>query len=441
MMLRSYASIRLLYGLAQAPLAHGAGLFRGAGRGYPMGMRRLLPLAGLALAACQARPLESPSVSAPAPVTSGMAYAWARFDSRGIRGSDAAGLAERRNGRAITIEDPARWASVSKLVVALGVMRLVEAGRLDLDADVSDGLGWQLRNPAFPDVPISYRMLLSHTSGLQDAGEAYVIPLGGTVRGAVGNSEVFDRDHRPGSHFRYANLNFPVLASALERITGERFDRLMRRLVATPLGLDACFNWTMCSDSKVARAVTLYRADGSVALDDLQGQRPACPVFRRGEACDLAAYRLGDNGALFSPQGGFRASVADMAVIGRMLLNGGRHGAARFLSEASVEAILGPAWTFVGSNGETDGGFYCAYGLAAQALPTATPGCRDDLFGNAHRAAGHAGEAYNLRSGLWIDRARGIGIAFFAANNPAPQPPGRSAFTRIEEWLAAKIAD
>jgi hypothetical protein len=124
-----------------------------------------------------------------------------------------------------------------------------------------------------------------------------------------------------------------------------------------------------------------------------------------------------------------------------MLLNGGRHASARFLSEASVEAILRPVWTFDGSNGETDGGFYCAYGLAAEVLATATPGCRDDLFGGGRRAAGHAGEAYNLRSGLWIDRERGIGIAFFAANNPAPQPPGRSAFTAIEEWLAARIRD
>jgi CubicO group peptidase (beta-lactamase class C family) len=404
-----------------------------------MEVRRLLPLALLALAACQAAPLERPAAAPP--VADGMAYAWARFDSDGTRASDAAGLADRRSGRAVTAADPVRWASVSKLVVALGVMRLVEQGRLDLDSDVSEGLGWALRNPALPDVPITYRMLLSHTSGLQDAGEAYVIPLGSTVRGVVANPDVFDRAHRPGTYFRYANLNFPVLASALERITGERFDRLMHRLVAEPLGLDACFNWTMCSDSKVARAVTLYRPDGSVALDDLQGRRPACPVFRRGEDCALDNYRLGDNGALFSPQGGFRASVMDMALIGRMLLNGGRHGSSPFLSEASVEAILRPAWTFDGSNGETDSGLYCAYGLAAHSLPTATAGCRDDLFGRGGRAVGHAGEAYNLRSGLWIDRERGIGIAFFAANNPAPQPPGRSAFTQIEEWLAARIAD
>lgn len=404
-------------------------------------MRTSLPFVGLALAACQVQSLEVPA-AAPAPASAeGLAYAWASFDAAGPRRSGAAGPAERRSGRPVTAEDPVRVASVSKLVVALGVVRLIEQGRLDLDADVSPLLGWSLRNPAFLQAPITLRMLLSHRSSLQDAGEAYVIPLGRTLRGAVANHPVFDPEHAPGSYFRYSNLNFPVIASVLERATGERFDRLIHRLVIEPLGLDACFNWTMCSDAKVARAVTLYRADGSIALDDLQGERPACPVFRRSADCNLADYELGSNGALFSPQGGFRASVLDLAVIGRMLLNRGLHEGRPFLSEASVDAILRPAWTFDGSNGETDNGFYCAYGLAAHSLPVRAEGCNDDLFGNGRRVVGHAGDAYNLRAGLWIDPRRRVGIAYFVANNPAPPPQGRSAFLAIEGWLAARIDD
>jgi CubicO group peptidase (beta-lactamase class C family) len=401
-------------------------------------MRRIVPFAGLALAACQAA---TPAIStAPPPRGEGLTYAWASFDRGGVRRSGVQGLAERRQGRAATVDDPARVASVSKLIVALGVMRLVEQGRIGLDADVSRLLGWELRNPAFPATPITMRMLLSHTSSLQDAGEAYVIPLGRTVRGAV-TPAVFDADHAPGTYFRYSNLNFPVVASVLEMLTGERFDRLMHALVIEPLGLDACFNWTTCSDAKVARAVTLYRADGSVALDDLQGRRPACPVFRQGSECDLADYELGSNGALFSPQGGFRASVLDLAAIGRLLLNRGRHRGRTFLSAASIETILRPLWTFDGANGDTSDGFYCAYGLAAHSLPVRTAGCRDDLLGSGRRLVGHAGDAYNLRSGLWIDRERNVGVAFFAANNPAPPPPGRSAFLAVEEWLAARIDD
>jgi hypothetical protein len=127
----------------------------------------------------------------------------------------------------VTIDDPVRIASVSKLVVALGVMRLAEQGRIDLDADVSRQLGWPLRNPAFPDVPITLRMLLSHTSSVKDEGDNYVLPLGRTVRETAALPETFDRAHRPGAFFRYSNLNYPLIGSVLEKATGERFDRLM----------------------------------------------------------------------------------------------------------------------------------------------------------------------------------------------------------------------
>ncbi len=398
-----------------------------------MTMRLALPLlAAAALGACQARMEEPPAVAPP-----GLTYAWVTFDAERLRDSGESGLADRASGRAVTIDDPARMASVSKLVVALGVMRLVEQGRLDLDADVSRWLGWRLRHPAHPDVPITLRMLLSHRSSLQDEGDNYVIPLGSTVREMVERPQSFDAAHAPGSFFRYSNLNFPVIGSVMERATGERFDRLMERTVLKPLGLDACFNWSTCSDAKLARAVVLYRPSGEVARDDLKGRRPDCPVFAEGPACDLGGYVLGSNGALFSPQGGLRASVSDLASIGRLLLNRGRHGREIFLSPASIDAILAPVWTHDGRNGDTSSGFYCAYRLASQSLPAGGPGCRDDLLGNGRRLVGHAGEAYDLRSGLWIDREAKVGVAFFAANTAAET--GRTAFHPVEERLAATL--
>jgi len=386
-------------------------------------MRKLLPLV-LILAGCVTVP---PRAAAPA-------YAWATFDGTAITGSGASGLADRARGRALTIEDPARIASITRLVVALGVMRLVEQGRLDLDRDVSDYLGWTLRNPAFPDRPITLRLLLSHRSSLKDDIEYWAIPLGTTMQQALANPAAFDSAHPPGSRFRYANLGFPVIASVMEKASGERFDRLMERLVLRPLGLDACFNWTTCSDAAIARAAVLYAPDGTVLRDDLRGRRPECPVLGP-PACDLAAYRLGDNGALFSPQGGLRISVRDLARVGQLLLNRGRP----LLDEASFRTMTGSAWSYDGSNGETEGGFYCAYGLAVQLLPRLVPGCRDDLFGG-RAMIGHAGDAYGLRSGLWIDAGTGTGIAFFATGNGEDPPRGRrSAYRAIEEELVGRL--
>src|SRR5688572_17013313 len=124
-------------------------------------MRRFLALFLVPLWACA-------SVTAPADPAPPVPHAWATFDRAGVITHDASGLADRARGRALTIDDPVRIASISKLVVALGVMRLVEQGQFDLDRDVSEWLGWPLRNPAFPDRPITLRLLLSHRSSLKD---------------------------------------------------------------------------------------------------------------------------------------------------------------------------------------------------------------------------------------------------------------------------------
>lgn len=351
------------------------------------------------------------------------------FDAGGVTAARAAGLADRTSGRAVTADDPVRIASISKLVVALGVMRMVEAGQLDLDRDVGEILGWRVRNPAFPNAPVTLRLLLSHRSGLVDP-EEYRVPLGERLADRIAQPGLWDAQQRPGDHFRYANIGFPVIASVMEKASGERFDRLMQRLVLTPLKLDACFNWSTCSDAKIARAVVLYRVDGAVALDDLGGKRPDCPVIAKA-GCDLAGYRLGENGALFSPQGGLRASMHDLAVIGAMLLrNDGS-----FLKPQSIAELERAAWRYDGSNGDTANGFYCQYGLAVTVLPTAHDICADDLFGDFRTRVGHAGDAYGLRSGLWIDRAKGTGVAFFATAT-SPDSKGVTAFTREEERLA-----
>ena len=353
------------------------------------------------------------------------------FDAARVTSVSASGLADRTTKRRVTADDPVRVASVSKMVVALGVMRLVDAGALDLDRDVSDYLGWRLRNPAYPDAPISLRLLLSHTAGVRD-GNDYRVPLGKTVQAALADAKAWDVGHAPGHYFTYSNLNFPIIASIMERVTGERFDALMQRLVLKPLALEACFNWPTCSDARVARAVVLYHVDGSVRNDDLHGKQPPCPVFTDTPGCDLTGYHPGDNGALFSPQGGLRISARDLAKIGQMLLAGGKG----FLSPASFATMTTALWTYDGTNGDSEGGFYCSYGLAVQQIATQPATCNDDIFGDGRRRIGHAGEAYGLRSGLWIDPVSGTGVAFFATAVPDEAPKGRSAYTTVEEQLA-----
>ncbi|RYD53897.1 MAG: class A beta-lactamase-related serine hydrolase [Sphingomonadales bacterium] len=356
------------------------------------------------------------------------------FDAKGETSIKVAGLADIAAKRAIGIDDPVRVASISKMVVAIGVLRLVEQGKLSLDADVSRYLGWKLRNPAFPDKPITLRLLLSHQSSLTDTID-YVLPLDADMRAILEKPEAWDAKHAPGTWFHYTNFNTPVVAAVMEKVTGERFDKLMARLVLDPLRIDGCFQFVTCSEDATRRAVTIYRA-GQPTKDDHQGALPACPVTPATDgSCDLSSWRAGRNGATFAPQGGLRISARGLARIGRMLLNRGMLDGARILSPRSVAILETPLWTYNGSNADNDGGFHCTYGLATEILATPVSGCRDDPFGDGKRRFGHAGEAYGLKSGLWIDRASGTGVAYFSTDVPAT-PGKRSAFSLTEEAQA-----
>ena len=378
------------------------------------------------------------SVPAPSPSPPGVRVAVA-FDAAGERSATAEGIADPASGRLATLDDPVRVASISKLVVAIGVMRMVEDGALDLDRPVGDYLGYKVENPAFPGQKVTLRRLLSHTSSLRDHDDQYAIPLGGTLRAVLADPASWDADHGPGAgYFVYGNINFPVVASIMERVSHTRFDLLLLRLVLAPMKLDACFNWPTCSDAAVVRAIQLDQG-GKPVKDDLHGRRPACPVQAAADGgCNLDHFAAGQNGSLFAPQGGLRISARGLARIGQMLLDQGTIGGVRILKPESVAAMSAPAWTFNGHNGAIEGGIYCRFGLAMQLLASPGAGCADDPGLPRGDWIGHSGEAYGLRSGLWIDRAHGVGIAYFTTGLDPVLPTGRSAFTVAEEADVAR---
>ena len=217
-----------------------------------------------------------------------MARVRVTFDRDGITSTRTEGYADPVSKRAITIDDPVRIASISKLVLTIGVMRLVEDGKLDLDADVSKALGWKLRNPAFPKQRITLRLLLSHTASLTDGAGYWQVPLDGEFRKLLDDPKAWDAQHAPGAYWRYANVGFPLIGAVMERATGERFDLLMQRLVLKPLGLHACYNWPSCDVATAARAVVLYR-EGKPIVDDNQGKKPDCGITKASDgSCDLS---------------------------------------------------------------------------------------------------------------------------------------------------------
>jgi CubicO group peptidase (beta-lactamase class C family) len=139
-------------------------------------------------------------------------------------------------------------ASLSKWITALGVMTLVDAGRVDLDAPVGDYLRrWRLPPSQFDNRQVTVRRLLSHTAGLTDGLGYGGFPPGRPVQPLVESlTQAADAEPgegavrvgiEPGSEWRYSGGGYALLQLMIEDVTGESFDSYMRRAVLAPLGM------------------------------------------------------------------------------------------------------------------------------------------------------------------------------------------------------------
>lgn len=322
-----------------------------------------------------------------------------------------------------------RIASISKMVAAIGVMQQVEKGRIKLDADVSRYLGFTFRNPNFPDDPITTRMLLSHLSSLRD-GDSYTFPATDNLRDYLSpDGKYYDPsrwqapipgvDASPGQYFSYQNLNYGVLATILEKVTHQRFDRYMLEHVLRPLGCVASYNVRDFTPRQLRQVGVLYRkmnADGVWDLsfpwypqvDDYRGVYPPPPAGSK-------TYVPGTNATWESPQGGLRISALDLTKVERMFMHDGVFNGHRLLKAATVRLMFKPAWTYDGTNGDTQG--WCGeWGLGVQILSN-NPAVGDRLLPTADSPhwTGHLGEAYGMISNALFDRRTGDGYVYYCA--------------------------
>jgi CubicO group peptidase (beta-lactamase class C family) len=358
------------------------------------------------------------------------------FDDTGTAPLIVAGVANKETGRKVEANDPVRIASISKLIMGLAALRLVDEGKLDLNRDVSDYLGWKLRSPYHPDAPVTLTHLLMHRAGLSDAA-GYVIPMGESLEARLADPAAWRDVGPPGrAAFEYANLGSPLVATALEAASGERYDRLLERLVFKPLDIKACLNWIGCDDEMRSRAVTLYRHTGEIAADGPADLPPDCTIpVAKGVACDLESYVPGTNASIFSPQGGVRIGMMDLAKLGRHLV--GRE------KKPFTMAVMRPARDALLEGRNLGQPLFCVYGLAMQHIGDAEGhGCDDRLFPNESSYIGHSGEAYGLLSGLFADPIGGNGFVYFITENPPPADgEDTGTFTPIERALMALAFD
>ncbi len=158
----------------------------------------------------------------------------------------AAGYGDRQtDGPAVDTSTVFNFASVSKAVTAVAVMRLAQDGRLDLDRDVNAYLKrWKVpQNQWTEQRAVTARMILNHTAGFGESlghinSRSNVPTLLQELDGLPPETDPPVRVKMlPGSRFEYSSAGYLVLELLIEDVTGETFGTAMQSLVFTPLGM------------------------------------------------------------------------------------------------------------------------------------------------------------------------------------------------------------
>lgn len=265
--------------------------------------------------------------------------------------------------------------SISKPVTAWGVMRLVQQGKLDLDAPVERYLTrWHLPPSPFHADGVTIRRLLSHSAGLnaQDYSPIATRPLPSLEQSLSGESGGADArsgsdDVRitmaPGRQHSYSNGGYTLLQLAIEEVTGEPFARYMQREILDPLGMTHS-SFTSRTNQR-SRTATGYDGDGQ--------------AVRHSALTEQAA-------------GGLRTTVEDLAVFVAAGMTGphGEPAGRSVLTPAGIAALF--------ARHRLPDGSTTSLGYEVQTLPDGT------------RAAGHGGKNTGWRGEFLTlpDRREGI---------------------------------
>ncbi|MBA4149974.1 MAG: serine hydrolase [Verrucomicrobia bacterium] len=349
------------------------------------------------------------------------------------------GLADIEREMPVTDQTMFRIASISKTIATAALMQLWEQGKFKLDDDISSHLGYRVANPRFPETPITFRQLLTHTSSLTDnanydrflmttynaGGRAPDIREILNVEGTHYSYGANFTTNAPGTNYRYCNLAFGVVGTLVEKLSGERFYSYCSKNILEPLGITASFNVAHLPD--INDLAVLYSPDGNdfkAQADNFRGVKPSDRIG--------ASYQPGQNGLVSGPQGGLRVSALDLSKFMTQFMDRKSSSAKPILKKSTIDLMLREHWT----NGKNGGG-YAGRGLGFQRTQSLV---ENELW------IGHTGSAYGLRSSMFFLPKESIGIILITNGSKAGStvngfyPMHRETTEAVLEFLKAPPA-
>lgn len=308
------------------------------------------------------------------------------------------GLANAERGTPVTPQTVFRIGSISKTMTAIGLMQLWERGRFDLEDPVNEYLeGYRVEHPDPAAPPVTFRHMLTHTSGIGELRGPTdllrpMIGLGAKPGEATPTTaEYYAGGLRPaihpGTRWAYSNHAFNVLGQLVEDISGEPFVEYMRKNVFDPLGM---------------------RSTDYLRSERVRGELAQGYNFSRGRLKPVKYLEIVVRGA-----GSVFSSVEDVCRYAAALLGDGANEHGRVLRPETLGLMLRPHYRLDGR----------LPGMGLSFL-------LDDLDGRL--VAGHDGGWPGFVSSMTICPEEGVAVvAFVNASSPAAQEVSQGLLRRL----------
>jgi len=297
----------------------------------------------------------------------------------------AYGYADKKSREKVTGDHYFNVASVTKFISGIGIMKLVDEGKIDLDASIGDALGFEVYNPYYPEETVSLRHIMSHTTGLSSKGG---YSKSGrrldTILPASLNRKIEWHDRKPGSKYEYSNYAAGLMGSMMEYVTGQNVNDYMTEAVFAPLGMDAAYHPALLQDTSLV--TSRYEADGT-------------------QYCTRENALLMDWDPSCDPYGHYRITVGkiwirgrDLCRLGILMLNGGTLDGVKILEPETVAEMMS------GQQGKPGVTVDSPYGLCVNRVTT--------LLEDGTMFYGHQGMNESTCANLYFEPESGFVFAF-----------------------------
>jgi len=164
--------------------------------------------------------------------------------------------------------------SISKTVTATALMQLFEDGLFNLDDDIDNYLPFNVNHPDYPLVPITFKMLLTHTSGIKDNWSvmtyydgdsqlelSYYLNQYFTPGGEFYNSNLNFTNYFPGTNYAYTNNGAALIGLLVEEISDQPFNDYCNDNIFEPLSMDNAF-WFLSEIDNLNQVASPYQVTG-----------------------------------------------------------------------------------------------------------------------------------------------------------------------------------